>query len=469
MKKLILSSEKYIKKLALIENDKISEILIEKEKEDEISGNFYKGRVVDIINGMESIFVDIGLEKNAFLNISKFKSEKKFAKNEDILVQIETEPRDEKGAKLTLDYSISSKNLVLLPNSKKISLSNKIKDKTERKRLEEIFSDIKNMGLIIRTSAMSLKEEDLKKEYRDLILKWKKIEKLFKDAKTKKLVYSQNSLIEKLFQDYFDVETDELIVDDEESFQEIIKYIEDNNLISLKGKVKRYFKDKDIFEYYGIDIELENALNRKVWLKSGAYLIIEKTEALISIDVNTGKNTENKNLEETIVKTNLEAAVEIVRQLRLRNLSGIIIIDFIDMKKDENKKLIIKTLENELKNDRMKTEIINFSTLNLMQLTRQRQGRELSSYFKKPCSYCEGTGFIKSEEAIILDVLKEIKEVTEARDIKKIEIISTKEIIKKIKLEFIEYIEEILKKRKIEYYLLEKEEIKNNFEIKLFK
>lgn len=469
MKKLILSSEKYIKKLALIENDKISEILIEKEKEDEISGNFYKGRVVDIINGMESIFVDIGLEKNAFLNISKFKSEKKFAKNEDILVQIETEPRDEKGAKLTLDYSISSKNLVLLPNSKKISLSNKIKDKTERKRLEEIFSDIKNMGLIIRTSAISLKEEDLKKEYRDLILKWKKIEKLFKDAKTKKLVYSQNSLIEKLFQDYFDVETDELIVDDEESFQEIIKYIEDNNLISLKGKVKRYFKDKDIFEYYGIDVELENALNRKVWLKSGAYLIIEKTEALISIDVNTGKNTENKNLEETIVKTNLEAAVEIVRQLRLRNLSGIIIIDFIDMKKDENKKLIIKTLENELKNDRMKTEIINFSTLNLMQLTRQRQGRELSSYFKKPCSYCESTGFIKSEEAIILDVLKEIKEVTEARDIKKIEIISTKEIIKKIKLEFIEYIEEILKKRKIEYYLLEKEEIKNNFEIKLFK
>lgn len=469
MKKLILSSEKYIKKLALIENDRVSEILIEKEKEDEISGNFYKGKIIDIIDGMESIFVDIGLEKNAFLNISKFKTGKKFTKNEEILVQVEAEPRDEKGAKLTFDYSISSKNLVLLPNSKKISISNKIKDKVERRRLEQIFSDIENMGLIIRTSAVALKEEELKKEYRDLILKWEKIEKLFKNAKTKKLIYSQNSIIEKLFRDYFDVETDELIVDDEKIFEEIINYIEENNLTSLKGKVRRYFKDEEIFEYYGINVELENALNRKVWLKSGAYLIIEKTEALVSIDVNTGKNIENKNLEKTIVETNLEATVEIARQLRLRNLSGIIIIDFIDMKKNENKKLILKTLENELKNDRMKTEVVNFSSLNLMQLTRQRQGKELSSYFKMNCPHCEGTGFVKSEEAIILDLLKEIKEVAEDRDIEKIEIISRKEIIKKINLELIEYIQEILNKRKIEYHLIEKEEIKNNFEIKLFK
>lgn len=469
MKKLILSSKEYIKKLALIEDNKVSEFFIEKKNEDEISGNFYKGRIVDIIDGMESIFVDIGLEKNAFLNISKFQNKKNFNKNDDILVQVEANPRDEKGAKLTLDYSIPSKNLVLLPNSKQIFLSNKIRDKIERKRLETIFSDVENIGLIIRTSAVSLKEEELRREYRDLFLKWEKIKRFFRESKAKKIIYSQNSIIEKLFQDYFDIDTEELIVDDEEVFEEIIKYIEENTLISLKGKVKKYFKDDDIFEYYGLDVELENALNKKVWLKSGAYLVIEKTEALVSIDVNTGRNIYNKNLEDTIVESNLEATVEIARQIRLRNLSGIIIIDFIDMKKNENKKLILKTLENELKNDKIKTEVVNYSSLNLVQLTRQRQGRELASYFKKPCSYCGGTGFIKSEEAIILDIFKEIKEISSDRDIKKIEIISTKELIKKIKEDFIEYIEEILKRGKIKYFLVERENVKNHFEIKLFK
>ncbi|WP_022820179.1 Rne/Rng family ribonuclease [Fusobacterium russii] len=469
MKKLILSSEGYMKKLALIENNKISEILFEKKSENEISGNFYKGRVVDIINGMESIFVDIGLEKNAFLNISKFKNKKKFSKGEDILVQVEANPRDEKGAKLTLDYSISSKNLVLLPNSKQVSLSSKIRDKIERKYLEQIFYDVEDIGLVVRTAAVSSKEEELRKEYEDLILKWRKIEKLFKEAKTKKLLYSQNSIIEKLFRDFFDANTDELIIDNEVIFEEVIKYIEENELDNLKIKVKKYFKEEDIFEHYGINIELENALNRKVWLNSGGYLVIEKTEALVSIDVNTGRNIENKNLEETIVKTNLEAAIEIVRQLRLRNLSGLIIIDFIDMKKNSNKKLILKTLENELKNDRMKTEIVNYSSLNLMQLTRQRQGQELSYYFRMPCSYCEGTGLMKSEEAIILDILKEIKEISKDDDIKKVEIISGKEIIKKIKLEIIEYIEGVLKKKKIICRLVEKDGIRNNFEISLFK
>lgn len=467
MKKLILSSEEYAHKLALIEENKVSEFLIELKNTDVALGAFYKGKIVDIIDGIESIFVDIGLEKNAFLNISKFKDRMKFNKNDEILVQVENEPRDEKGAKLTLDYSISGKNLVLLPNSTKVSISHKIFDEKEKERLKEIFADIKDMGLIIRTSAAFVDKNILREEYENLIFKWENIKKDFKNSKCGKKIYSQNSLIERIFREYFDEKTDELIIDNKDIFEKIKKYIEENKLESLKNKLKRFYKDEDIFEYYKVNIEIENALKKKVWLTSGAYIIIEKTEALISIDVNTGMNTEGKDLEKLITQTNLEAAIEIPRQLRLRNLSGIIIIDFIDMKKENNRKIVLKTLENELKNDRMKTNIVNFSSLNLVQLTRQRHGNDLSSYYQEPCIYCGGTGFVKSEESIILEILKELKNIVSDKDIKKIELISKTEIIRKIKRDFIEYIEGILKNK--EFHLIETTYLKDYYKINLYR
>lgn len=471
MKRLVVSSGDYENKLALLENDKLVEILIERINEKDISRNFYKARVVDIVDGIESIFVDMGFEKNAFLNVSKLKNKKIFNKNEDILVQVEANLRDDKSIKLTLDYSISSKNLVLLPNSSKgLLFSSKISEALEKERLRGIFSKlIKDKGLIIRTSALFIPEEELKKEYESLILKWETINKNFKKARNGGLVYSQNSITEKLFQEYLDESIDEFIVCGEEIFTRIKEYIENNNLKSLYKKLKKFFKDEDIFEYYGINRQIKNALNRKVWLNSGGYLVIEKTEALVSIDVNSGGNTKEKSLEDVATKTNLEAAVEIVRQMRLRNLAGIIVIDFIDMKKNSNKKLILKTLENELKNDKMKTTIINYSPLNLLQLTRQREGFELSKYYQESCPHCHGTGFIRSSERIVLEILEELKKSFNELDIKNVELLAEKAILEKIEKDYIDYIEILSKKKNKKVIFIEENNLEKNYKINLYR
>lgn len=467
MKKLILSAKQYIQKLALIEENKLSEFLVFGEKYEELAENFYKGRIKDIVPSINTIFIDIGLEKNAFLNITKSYKNIRFSVDDEIIVQVKKEERDEKGAELSLDYSLASKNLVLLVNSKKISFSNKIKDEKKIEKLKKIFEN-SEMGLIVRTSAVFETEGNLKKEYENLKLKWENIKKIASQSKSGKLIYSQNSLLEKLFREYFDESIDELVVDDESIYKEIRKYIDKNNLENLKSKIKRYFKEEDIFDFYSINVDIENALREKLWLRSGAYLVIEKTEAFVSIDVNTGQNTQNKDLEKSILYTNIEAAEEIPRQLRLRNLAGIVIIDFIDMKKSQNRNKVLEVLKENLKKDRLQTEVVNFSSLNLVQLTRKRHGKELASYFKEACPYCGGSGRVKSKEAIILEILKDIEKITEDRDILKIEIVANKKIIENIEKDFKKYIKNILNPRKKEIIYMIDENIKE-YEMNLYK
>lgn len=467
MKSLILSVNEYIIRLALIEDGKISEFLIEDKKDQDYTGNFYKGKIEDVLENKENFFINIGLEKNAFLNLGKFKKRQNLYKDADILVQVEKNPRDEKGASVTLDYSIAGKNIVLLPNSRNISISNKIKNEKDIDRLKAIFSKVKDVGLIIRTSASTVNENELQKEYLELLEKWNKILEIYSKSKVGTLIFSQNSIIDRLFRNYLDESVDELIVDDEENFNKIKEYVLQKD---LKIKINRYFNERDIFEFYSYNIDIENALRKKLWLESGAYLVIEKTEALVSIDVNTGRSLEAKNLKELIFKTNLEAAKEIPRQLRLRNLAGIIIIDFIDMKSELERKEVLKVLKENLKKDSEKTEVINYSSLNLVQLTRQRRGKELAAYYLEECPYCNGTGNIISEDRAILNLLKELTVISSDVDISGVEVIAKKEFSKKIKQEFSKYIEKIFEKRSVEIKFSENSSyLVNQYKINIWK
>ncbi|MDD7391493.1 MAG: Rne/Rng family ribonuclease [Fusobacterium gastrosuis] len=467
MKSLILSVNEYIIRLALIEDGKISEFLIEDKKDQDYTGNFYKGKIEDVLENKENFFINIGLEKNAFLNLGKFKKRQNLYKDADILVQVEKNPRDEKGASVTLDYSIAGKNIVLLPNSRNISISNKIKNEKDIDRLKAIFSKVKDVGLIIRTSASTVNENELQKEYLELLEKWNKILEIYSKSKVGTLIFSQNSIIDRLFRNYLDESVDELIVDDEENFNKIKEYVLQKD---LKIKINRYFNERDIFEFYSYNIDIENALRKKLWLESGAYLVIEKTEALVSIDVNTGRSIEAKNLKELIFKTNLEAAKEIPRQLRLRNLAGIIIIDFIDMKSELERKEVLKVLKENLKKDSEKTEVINYSSLNLVQLTRQRRGKELAAYYLEECPYCNGTGNIISEDRAILNLLKELTVISSDVDISGVEVIAKKEFSKKIKQEFSKYIEKIFEKRSVEIKFSENSSyLVNQYKINIWK
>lgn len=443
MKKyLILSKSVCETKLALLEDNKLDEMYIERNNQKEITGNIYKGKVVDILNNGEIIFIDIGLEKNALLSFENKKNIPKFNMDDKLIVQTETEPRDEKGAKLTLDYSINGESLVLLPKSKNIFISKKIKDIEEVNRLKNIFLSIDN-GLILRTNSEGKSEESLLEEYRKLEGIDNQINKGFEKVNIG-LLYDVNSILKKGVT-LFDDTIEEFIIDDEHIFEEIKILLEETGKKDFIKKLRRYFKDEDIFEYYNINSQIERALDRKVYLDSGAYIIIEKTEALISIDVNTGQNIGNKTSQELIFQTNLEATKEIARQIKLRNLAGIIIVDFIDMKKFSDRKRVLEEFKKYLSVDRAEINSVEYTNLGLIQFTRKRQGKELALYYREKCQYCEGTGYFLSKDRIILNLLEDLSSQIKSQDIKKILVKTKKDVIKELnkyidnnKIEYIE-------------------------------
>ena len=443
MKKyLILSKSVYETKLALLEDNKLDEMYIERNNQKEITGNIYKGKVADILNNGEIIFVDIGLEKNALLSFENKKNIPKFNIDDKLIVQTESEPRDEKGAKLTLDYSINGESLVLLPKSKNISISRKIKDIEEINRLKNIFLSIDN-GLILRTNSEGKSEESLLEEYRKLEDIDNQLNKDFEKINIG-LLYDVNSILKKAAT-LFDDMIEEFIIDDEHIFEEIKIFLEETGKKDLIKKLRKYFKDEDIFEYYNINSQIKRALDRKVYLDSGAYIIIEKTEALISIDVNTGQNIGNKTSQELIFQTNLKATKEIARQIKLRNLAGIIIVDFIDMKKISDRKRLLEEFKKYLSEDRVEINSVEYTNLGLIQFTRKRLGKELALYYREKCQHCEGTGYFLSKDRIILNLLEDLSSQIKSQDIKKILVKTKKDVIKELnkyidnnKIEYIE-------------------------------
>lgn len=488
MNQIVINIDEFQSRAAIIEDEKVVEVLIEREEERRINANIYKGKVANVLPGMESAFVNIGLEKNAFLYVNDLREfEEKYLDGicnserpiEDILtvgdevvVQVLSEPRGTKGARVTTHYTIPGKYLVLMPNNNHIAISKKIKEEEERNRLEEIVRDLKpeNMGVIIRTAAQGKSIFHFEREMEYLVKKWEDIEKKTSTAKIGEVLYKDNGIVATVLRDIFSNEIDELVIDNEEAYWEVIDYINAFSEKTLKTKIKLYNDDEiGIFERYGIEKEIENALKEEVRLECGGYLVIQKTEALISIDVNTGKNTGSYNLEQTVLNTNLEAAREIPRQLRLRNLGGIIIIDFIDMRLEEDKLKVLEALEQNLSKDRIKNNIVHFTDLGLIEMTRKRTGKPLYNYFQERCSMCEGTGKIKSKDSVIHEMMIEIKECAKDEDINIIKVILSKKLKIAFKELYFDFVEDFVKSRKKKIILEENSQNDYSYEIILMK
>lgn len=488
MNQIVINIDEFQSRAAIIEDEKVVEVLIEREEERRINANIYKGKVANVLPGMESAFVNIGLEKNAFLYVNDLREfEEKYLDGicnserpiEDILtvgdevvVQVLSEPRGTKGARVTTHYTIPGKYLVLMPNNNHIAISKKIKEEEERNRLEEIVRDLKpeNMGVIIRTAAQGKSIFHFEREMEYLVKKWEDIEKKTSTAKIGEVLYKDNGIVATVLRDIFSNEIDELVIDNEEAYWEVIDYINAFSEKTLKTKIKLYNDDEiGIFERYGIEKEIENALKEEVRLECGGYLVIQKTEALISIDVNTGKNTGSYNLEQTVLNTNLEAAREIPRQLRLRNLGGIIIIDFIDMRLEEDKLKVLEALEQNLSKDRIKNNIVHFTDLGLIEMTRKRTGKPLYNYFQERCPMCEGTGKIKSKDSVIHEMMTEIKECAKDEDINIIKVILSKKLKIAFKELYFDFVEDFVKSRKKKIILEENSQNDYSYEIILMK
>lgn len=488
MNQIVINIDEFQSRAAIIEDEKVVEVLIEREEERRINANIYKGKVANVLPGMESAFVNIGLEKNAFLYVNDLREfEEKYLDGicnserpiEDILtvgdevvVQVLSEPRGTKGARVTTHYTIPGKYLVLMPNNNHIAISKKIKEEEERNRLEEIVRDLKpeNMGVIIRTAAQGKSIFHFEREMEYLVKKWEDIEKKTSTAKIGEVLYKDNGIVATVLRDIFSNDIDELVIDNEETYWEVIDYINAFSEKTLKIKIKLYNDDEiGIFERYGIEKEIENALKEEVRLECGGYLVIQKTEALISIDVNTGKNTGSYNLEQTVLNTNLEAAREIPRQLRLRNLGGIIIIDFIDMRLEEDKLKVLEVLEQNLSKDRIKNNIVHFTDLGLIEMTRKRTGKPLYNYFQERCPMCEGTGKIKSKDSVIHEMMIEIKECAKDEDINIIKVILSKKLKIAFKELYFDFVEDFVKNRKKKIILEENSQNDYSYEIILMK
>ena len=372
------------RKIALVENGILLEYY-EEDKETRKEGNIYIGIVKDIVEGMQSAFVDIGTEKNSFIHLKDVlpkideKKEKldtsvsikKIIKpNQKILVQVKKDSNDKKGARVSTHINLPSKYIVLLPNTDIVTISQKIEDKKEQERLLKIVKEnlSSGNGAIIRTSAEG-KEKEIIEDIKNIEEKWEKITKMNVDLNSNKpqLLYKSEDIIEKMLIDLTERNIGKIVVDEKQEKENLEKLLEENKEYrNIKIELK-----ENIFDIYDLEKQIKKSKNRKIWLKCGGFITIDKTEALTAIDVNTGKYTGNKNLEQTILKVNKEATVEIAKQIRLRDIGGIIIIDYIDMLKKEDKEEIIKLLKEELKKDRTKTQVEGFTKLDLMELTRK--------------------------------------------------------------------------------------------------
>lgn len=390
MLELIISKNKEIKTIALVENGKLVEIYEDREENNRNEGNIYIGTVVDIVPGMQSAFVDIGTGKNSFIHLKDILPQedqkevgiKKYEdvdirsvikKNDKLLVQVKKDCNDKKGARISTHISLPSKYIVYMPNTSIVTISQKMEDKEERERLLKIVKSAlpKGNGAVIRTAAEGRKEEEIKKDIEQISSKFQNILKKYEDVKNSnpKLLEKGASLVRKIIIDTIDKSLQKIIVNNKEEFEEVRQYLDANE--EFKNIKLELEEKKDILNVYDISKEMDKIKNRKVWLKSGGFITIDRTEALVAIDVNTGKYTGKNNLEDTVYKVNYEATIEIAKQLRLRDIGGIIIIDYIDMHTKENKEKIEKLLKEVLKQDRAKTQVEGFTKLELMELTRK--------------------------------------------------------------------------------------------------
>jgi len=418
-------------RVAYVENGLLQEVHIERERKRGLVGNIYKGKVVRVLPGMQAAFLDVGLDRTAFLHVSDIAQSN--GKNGDstepteiimnllhegqeLMVQVAKDPMGSKGARLTTQISFPSRYLVYMPGVPLVGISQRIDTESERQRLKDIIADFagefETGGYIARTVAEGMSEEAIYKDMQFLQKIWRNIQDKYSESATGSLIHEDMSLVMRTMRDLSGIDIEKVRIDSRSNAEQVKRFAS-KFIPELENCIEHYPGERPIFDLYGIEDEIQRALERKVPLKSGGYLIIDQTEAMTTIDVNTGAFVGHRNLEETIFKTNLEAAQALVRQLRLRNLGGIIIIDFIDMSDEEHKRQVLRALEKALDKDHAKTNVCDVSALGLVEMTRKRTRESLEHILCEPCHCCQGRASLKTAETVCYEIFREI--IREAR------------------------------------------------------
>jgi ribonuclease G len=409
-------------RVAVVENGVLQELIIERTRKRGLVGNIYKGRVCRVLPGMQAAFVDIGLDRAAFLHISDINNrdaeqfgcdniERLLDEDQEVVVQVTKDPLGTKGARLTTELSIPSRYQVYMPFSSSNGVSQRIECEDERERLrscmEAFQQEFQTGGFIARTAAECVEECVLRSDMAFLLKLWHSISERIQSAEVRTLVHKDLPLTVRTLRDLYREEIEKVRVDSRETYQRLLGFAEEF-VPEITPLIELYTGERPVFDIYGIEDEIQKALARKVQLKSGGHLVFDQTEAMTTVDVNTGAYVGGKSLEETIFKTNLEAARAIARQLRLRNLGGIIIIDFIDMQDSEHKRQVLQALEKHLQKDHAKTSISEVSALGLVEMTRKRTRESLEHILCEPCGACGGRGVLKTPETTCFEIFREI-------------------------------------------------------------
>lgn len=436
-REILISLDANETQVAILEDDHLEEFYIERADGHRMFGNIYKGKVRSVIPGIGASFVDLGTKKDGFLYVtdalrSPLDLEAEFdesAKREEkrgerykridevlkigqeVIVQVVKEPIRNKGPRLTTHFSIPARYLVMMPGEEKVGVSRRIEDRGERERIRKIFQGIelpKGVGFIVRTAGEGKSAKEFTRDIRYLIRLWKKIHASLAHKKAPSLIHQELGLVERVIRDHLTEDTSKIVIDHRDVYRKVQRFLG----LYLPGQniqVELHHDRQVLFEKYNIEKEIERTFQKNVFLKSGGHIVIEQTEGLVAIDVNTGKFTGHKNLEETVYKTNMEAAGEVSRQLRLRDIGGIIIIDFIDMERAEHRRNLFRTFKDAVRKDRAKTNILEMSELGLVELTRQRIRPSLESAVYNSCPYCEGKGIVKSATTMAIQTIKELR------------------------------------------------------------
>lgn len=438
--KLVINCEKLERRVALLEGGVLEEYSIERETDRNIVGSIFKGRVKNIEHGLKAMFVDIGFEKNAFLHfwdalpaaldsgveqvertggrkeskrITAADIPKIYPVGSEVLVQVTKGPISTKGPRITTNLSLAGRYLVLMPYSDQCGISRKIESPKERDRLRKILKELdipENMGVIVRTVGEGQRARYFVRDLGLLVEQWRAIEQAMKEKPAPACVFQEPDLIERTVRDFLTDEIDEVICDDEHAVKRMVDVVGQISRRSA-GRIRHYQDTQAIFERYGVQKQIDDAFHRQVWLPCGGYIVIDETEALIAIDVNTGRNKGGGSADKTILQTNLEAADEMARQMRLRNIGGLIIGDFIDMKNRKDQQAVFSRMKERLKRDKSKTHVLPISPLGLMEMTRQRAAESISGAVFEPCPYCGGRGKVKSAMTMSVELQRSLHQI----------------------------------------------------------
>ncbi len=435
-------------RIAILEDHTLEELYIERISRGQVVGNVYKGKIMNVEPSLEAAFVDVGLKRNGFLHVSEViepsteeaepgeeghrhrmtnkRIQTLLSPGQEVLVQVTKEAVGEKGPSLTTDISLPGRFLVLMPYARKHGISRKIVEESERQRLRQVIEELNhptNMGLIVRTAGANQIKRELSKDLHYLLRLWKAVEERNKTTTATALIYQESDLVTKTIRDIYSTDIQEIIVDSEATYEKARDFLGQIMPKAEKG-VKLYKKEEPLFHKYNIEQEIERIIQKKIPLRHGhgGSLVIEQTEALVAIDVNSGRFKAGADPEETAFRTNMEAAKEVVRQIRLRDLGGVIIIDFIDMLEEGHNRAVEKTMLENLKRDKARTKMLKMSRFGIIELTRQRLRPSLRDVLYENCSTCRGTGYTKTVESLSLEVMREIKSVLGHPELKTIEV-----------------------------------------------